>query len=311
MEGFYILFGMKIGLSDIAAEAMETTGSEPDPAKQGPVTTPMNPQIRAILGHIFVNMPLSHLPRYIDLILGNGINVELGLAAEELDGTDVAEIAETVGKLRERGCRITVHGPFWDLCPGSIDPAIRQVSRSRLVRLFEVLEHVRPTQIVCHTGFDPRHHRSHRSKWIENSLGVWEFFVDWSEQLGAPLLIENVWEEDPELHVRLLEAMDSPWFGFCLDTGHQNAFSRTSLSSWLTACSPYLREVHLHDNDGSFDHHLPIGRGNIDFDYLFRFLDGSRMRPLMTIEPHKEEHLFETLTALSGMESFLRILRSA
>lgn len=281
---------------------------EHKPDKQYPEKVTIDSRMRAVLARTYINMPWTYLPQHLGLVLEHGMNIEIGFGAQELEHTSISQIMDSIGMLRSRGCRITVHGPFWDLCPGSIDSAVREVARSRLERLFETLEHVRPDQVVCHTGFDPRHHRGHRGTWIDNSIRAWEFFAGRAEKIGVPLLLENVWEEDPELHLELFRAVNSPWLGFCLDTGHQNAFSRTSLPKWLDSTSQYLREVHLHDNDGSFDYHLPMGRGNIDFDYLFRFLGANGLRPLVTLEPHKVEHLYESLQALSRMESFFGFL---
>ena len=265
--------------------------------------------MRAVLEHVHVNMPWKMLYRYIDLVLGNSINIEIGFA-EEVEEVQDALLAQTVERIRQKGCRITAHGPFWDLCPGSIDREIRRVSRSRMDRFFEILEYVRPMQIVCHTGFDPKHHCGQSPAWVEHSLAQWAPLVERAEKLGAPLLLENVWEEDPDLHLELLEKLHSPWCGFCLDTGHQHAFSRTSLMDWLNAVWPYLKEIHLHDNDGTFDHHLPAGMGNIDFDLLFHFLCEKGISPVVTLEPHTEEHLYLSLAGLAKMDSFLQYIRS-
>jgi sugar phosphate isomerase/epimerase len=278
--------------------------------KSEPEDSPrISSEMRAVLGHVYINMPWSYFPGYRELVLGNAINVEIGFGAEELERVRLTDIIETVRTLRERGCRISAHGPFWDLCPGSIDPGIREVSRLRLHRLFEIMEAISPAQIVCHTGFDPRHHRGHREIWIDNSLAVWEPLVKWAERLKAPLLLENVWEEDPELHLKLFEKIDSPWFGFCLDIGHQNSFSKTALGEWLDATARYLKEIHLHDNDGSFDYHLPVGEGNVDFDLLFGFLDDNGLNPALTLEPHKEEHLYQSLRNLAEMNSFQHFIK--
>jgi sugar phosphate isomerase/epimerase len=129
------------------------------------------------------------------------------------------------------------------------------------------------------------------------------------ERLKAPLLLENVWEEDPGLHLKLFERIDSPWFGFCLDIGHQNSFSKTPLEEWLDASARYLKEIHLHDNDGTFDYHLPVGEGNIDLDLLFGFLDANRINPVLTLEPHKEEHLYQSLRNLTKMDSFQNFIK--
>lgn len=255
-------------------------------------------------------MPYKCLPQYLDLILENGMNIEIGLGAEELEGVSPGEIAGKVELIRRNGSRFTVHGPFWDLCPGSVDPGIREVSRQRLRRLFDIVELIRPEQVVCHTGFDPRHHRGHRAVSIANSVAVWKHFAAEAERLKTPLVVENVWEDGPEWHRELLAKVASPAFGFCLDTGHQNAFSSTPLRAWLEVLWPYLGEIHLHDNDGSFDHHLPVGTGNIDFDFLFGFLRARGALPVLTVEPHTEEHLRGTLAGLAEMGSFFELVEA-
>ena len=280
-----------------------------------PVSESMNgheisPAMRAVLGQVFINMPWRYMGRYIDLVFENGINIEIGFGADDLESSSAGVVCGAIGRMREKGIRITFHGPFWDLCSGSIDPGIRRVSVSRLGSLFDLVEKIRPEQVVCHTGFDPRHHRGHCRAWIENSLSTGRPFVRRAEILRTPLVLENVWEEDPELHLELLEGIKSPWFGFCLDIGHQHSFSRTTLDKWLHATWPYLKEVHLHDNDGSFDTHFPVGSGTIDFDYLFYFLSKKKISPLLTMEPHTIEHMYETLAGLAAMASFKEFVNS-
>jgi sugar phosphate isomerase/epimerase len=270
----------------------------------------ISPAMRAVLGQVFINMPWRYIGRYIDLVLENGINIEIGFEAEDVESSSAGAVCAAIGRMREKGSRITFHGPFWDLSSGSIDPGIRGVSVSRLGSLFDLVDKTRPEQVVCHTGFDPRHHKGHRRAWIENSLSTWAPFVKRAEILRTPLALENVWEEDPELHLELLEGIKSPWLGFCLDVGHQHSFSRTTLDKWLHATWPYLKEVHLHDNDGSFDTHLPIGSGTIDFDYLFNFLGEKKISPVLTMEPHSVEHMSETLAGLAAMVSFNEFVSS-
>ena len=270
----------------------------------------ISPAMRAVLGEVFINMPWRYLGRYIDLVLENGINIEVGFGAEDLESPSADDVCAVIGRMRERGTRITFHGPFWDLSSGSIDAGIRRVGVSRLGSLFDLVEKIRPEQVVCHTGFDPRHHQGHRREWIKNSLSTWTPFVRRAEMLGTPLVLENVWEEDPELHLELLEGIKSPCFGFCLDIGHQHSFSRTTLDKWLHATWPYLKEVHLHDNDGSSDTHFPVGSGSIDFNYLFDFLGEKKISPVLTMEPHTVEHMYETLAGLAAMASFNEFVSS-
>lgn len=252
---------------------------------------------------IFVSMPWKYLPQYLETILQLGVNVEIGFEGEELDRASRSDLRSVAGRLHGEGRQISLHGPFWDLSPGSIDPLIRQVSRFRLQQFSDLFAIFQPGQVVCHTGYDPCHHRAHRALWLERSMTVWEPLVERGEQLGIPILLENVWEHDPELHRELFDRLRSPYFGFCFDVGHQHTFSRTPLTGWLEALSDYIREIHLHDNDGTRDAHLPMGKGNIDFGLLFRFLRAKGLAPVLTLEPHRKELLAESLAGLEGLMS--------
>lgn len=258
----------------------------------------LNESIAKLLRRVHVNAPWGYLLQHMEMILEHQINVEIGFDGNALDYAPRKELERVSGQLSNRGCKITFHGPFWDLSTGSIDSLVRQATRRRLEQVYEMIEIFHPIQIVCHSGYDPRHHGGYRQAWMDCSLATWEPLVKKSDALQTPLLVENVWEEDPEIHKALFDEFDSPYFGFCLDVGHQNSFSKTSLPVWLEALCEHIQELHLHDNDGSRDAHLPIGRGEIDFRGLFAFLKGRRRSPLITLEPHCEEHLAETLSGL-------------
>lgn len=251
-----------------------------------------------LINGVFVSMPWKYLPQHLESMLQLGVNLEIGLGGEELDRASRSDIRSVAERLHGEGCRVTLHGPFWDLNPGSMDPLIRQISRFRLQQFSDLFTLFQPLQVVCHTGYDPCHHRSHEAFWLEKSMAVWEPLVERAEHLGFPLLLENVWEHDPALHLELFDRISSPYFGFCFDVGHQHAFSKTPLSQWLEAVSNHIKEIHLHDNDGTRDAHLPIGRGTIDFELLFRFLHTKGLKPILTLEPHGKEFLTESLSGL-------------
>lgn len=254
-----------------------------------------------ILRHVHVNMPWKYIPRYLEFILQTQMNIEIGFEAKELDSVAYPEIEAVAQQLHNHGCRISLHAPFWDLNPGSMDPLIRQISRLRIHQFLDLFTLFQPLMAVCHTGYDPRHHKGHQQFWLDQSELFWGPMVARAEASKVPLALENVWEYGPESHRKLLDAFNSSYFGFCLDLGHQHSFSSTTLSVWLDVLADYLMEIHLHDNDGSHDSHLPVGHGTVDFDFLFRFLSSARKIPLLTVEPHCEEHLPETLKALKPL----------
>ena len=92
---------------------------------------------------------------------------------------------------------------------------------------------------------------------------------------GVVILTENLlWGAslDPRIISRLVEAVDSPWFGWCFDTGHANFFGyRPEI---LTECAAVPLSLHLQDNHGigSSDEHLIPGDGTVDWDAMVKTL---------------------------------------
>lgn len=74
----------------------------------------------------------------------------------------------------------------------------------------------------------------------------------------------------PELH-DVIEAVDAPNFGICLDTGHTNLFG-LPLGEALRQCGRRLTATHVHDNDGTADQHTDPTRGTIDWEDAFAAL---------------------------------------
>jgi len=257
-----------------------------------------HPQLHQVIQQVHINMPWQHLPKHLDMVLEHGFHLEIGLGGKDLDVLSRHEARLMATKLRQKGIRLSLHGPFWDLCAGSPDPLVRQVTRLRLHQFFDMVSIFEPVQVVCHTGYDPRHHDDWRH-FLEVSLDTWEPLLERAEMTEVPLLLENVWELGPQLHQGLFARLPSSYFGFCLDVGHQHSFSRTPLLDWLQSLGDHLREIHIHDNDGSGDLHLPVGQGTIDFDSLFRYIKERDQTPLLTLEPHREPHLGESLQALT------------
>jgi len=100
---------------------------------------------------------------------------------------------------------------------------------------------------------------------------------------------------------RLLEALPPGRVGFCFDTGHFNAFAQAPLDAWMDALGHRLFEVHLHDNQGALDEHLPVGDGNFPFNRLFDLLKERSLRPILTVEAHSERNLAKTLSNIKAL----------
>ncbi|MBQ7923309.1 MAG: sugar phosphate isomerase/epimerase [Clostridia bacterium] len=116
-------------------------------------------------------------------------------------------------------------------------------------------------------GEPPYSHPFGREEFISLNKPRYERLIGLAEKYGVIMLSENLlWGDGAKLTVmsELVEAVHSPWFGWCLDTGH--AINQgESLESLLECKHPPL-SLHTHDCYGvdKGDHLIP-GDGSIDW----------------------------------------------
>ncbi|NOQ47408.1 MAG: TIM barrel protein, partial [Desulfobulbaceae bacterium] len=144
-------------------------------------------------------------------------------------------------------------------------------------------------------------------KWLDTALATWREMLAVADRYNVKVMFENTYETDPAVHKQLFEELDSPNLGFCLDTGHVMAFAGSTWQLWLDALAPWLGQLHLHDNDGKGDDHIAIGKGIFNFRELFDFLGSHEFQPLITLEPHSEEDLWQSLAAIDAMNLFRNV----
>ena len=247
---------------------------------------------------IYINVPYPMLVERIDFALQSRIHPEIFFSAEDLDTCHEKDVRHLADTLRENALKTTIHGPFMDLSPGGVDRKIKEVTSDRFLRTIELASRFNPELIIFHPGYEKWKFDGEVKLWLESSLRTWRPLVKRAEELELTLAIENVFEETPDSLAILLNEIDSPHFRFCFDTGHHHCFSKTPLPIWLKVLGRYLGEVHLHDNHGEMDEHLPVGDGDFAFDEFFHLLSEFGLNPIYTIEPHEEAHLWRSLQAV-------------
>lgn len=232
----------------------------------------------------------------------HALNPEIGIdaaALERFSAEDFAGIAET---LRRRDLTVTLHAPFVDLSAGSTDPAIRAATRRRFEQILDLVPLFKPRTVVAHAGYDWRRYEYFRKTWVENSVAFWGWVAEGLNREGARLMLENVYENAPGEVLELFERLRSQRVGLCLDCGHLTAFGRATMDEWLSVLGPFIGQLHLHDNLGHRDDHLPMGRGRIDFARLFAFLKADRATPpVMTMEVHRPDDVWASLECLQRL----------
>lgn len=245
--------------------------------------------------HPHIHIPFDRIGEHLFLIKEKQINLEILFTSQILDSVKNFEIIEVKDKL-DYNPFITIHAPYMDLSPGAVDSKVRSVTLERFFHILEIAKILKPEIIVFHSGYEKWKYALNVNLWLEMSLKTWPLILKEAISIGTKIAIENVFEDEP-LNLRLLmEEIRSESFGICFDSGHFNLFSRIPLKEWLNQLRPYIIELHLHDNNGTFDDHFAIGEGSFDFNTLFSELKDKNI--IYTIEAHTPDGVIKSLDRL-------------
>jgi len=138
---------------------------------------------------------------------------------------------------------------------------------------FQAVIELNASRLILHTGFKQEVLMfDFLDKWVEDTAFFWRKEISRYADQGITVVMENTVESDPTVLIELHDRVDHDHFKLCLDVGHANLFSKLPLAAWIEKMGSRLVHLHIHDNLGRLDEHLPLGKGNIQFDSVFEAL---------------------------------------
>ena len=182
---------------------------------------------------------------------------------------------------------LSLHGPFLELVPASLDCEIRKVTKNRFTTAYDIASRLKVKNLVLHSGFIPKTYTP--DVWLENSISFWQDFLSDKHGQDIEIHIENVYEEDYSLMRKLIDAVANPKFSMCLDIGHVNTNSSRSLEVWIKELKDRIGYVHLHNNQGVRDDHNGLWKGTIDMVKVLDNLETFSPKAIWTLETQIEE----------------------
>lgn len=241
------------------------------------------------------HLPWAQIDTHLDSILELRLVPEIAIKGPELDSLDAALVELVADKLCRAQVRPRIHAPFFDLNPGALDPLIRQVTYQRLSHSLSFAKRCNAHLMVIHPGVDKWRYPNLDQTWLTLAKEFFPPLLELAQDCSCQLALENIYEESPGTLVQLVDALDSEWLGHCFDAGHWHLFGKCPMRDWLEAIGPRLVHLHLHDNHGRADEHLPVGDGTIDFAPLQLKLSSMLPLPSITLEAHSPEYLKRSL----------------
>lgn len=179
------------------------------------------------------------------------------------------EIIETYGAV-EMPKLLTSHGAFFDVLVFSLDRKITAVSEARVRESLDIAKRMGAGKVIFHTNYEPLLTQDYyRKSWRERTAAFYRKVC--AEYPDLLICMENMFDDAPyELESVAALLKDVPNFGVCLDYAHACVFGHgVDTEEWVKTLAPYIRHVHINDNDGKDDLHLAVGEGVTDWN---RFL---------------------------------------
>ena len=179
------------------------------------------------------------------------------------------------------GLVTALHGAFVDINPGSGDLDFRKLSEQKIDESCKNAVKYGAKHVIFHSASHPFiREENYLTHCAEKSAEVYSCAA---EKYGVFIHIENNYDVDAEPMLRMMDYVTSDMVGFCLYIGHAK-YSNISISEWFEKLKDKLSYIHLSDNMGFFDDHLPLGSGVIDWKEVNKLYCGLNREIPITLE---------------------------
>ncbi len=214
-------------------------------------------------------VPLADLRERIPFLLDHGLNVEVDLSDTSYNGeVQIRDLERLAIELRRSKIKVIAGLPHYDLKLASRDRMILQHSMDALQEGLEIGKILGARIAIFRSGFSNHVRPQDVDGWVEKCIEGLEDLVGRAQEEEVIVALQNTWESDEQVIVRLFDAVDSPWFRFCADLGMAACFSQFAPEDWVVQFRDRIAHMRFHDNDGMSDLHLACGQGVVGYDLV-------------------------------------------
>ncbi len=158
--------------------------------------------------------------------------------------------------------------------PAQLSMAVRQLEAASLLKI---------PRVVFHAGKS-----ADAARLFERNRAFFMELCESAARLNVEIALENTFKPDEltaalERHIALIDALNTPLFGACWDTGHAH-IAHTDQRAGILALGRRLRALHIQDGDGVNDTHTAPFYGTIDWTAVMRALADADYRGDLSFE---------------------------
>ena len=196
----------------------------------------------------------------------------------------------------------SVHAPYADTNLAADDNLIREWILKRIRASIRFTSELGARNLVVHPGWSTATERFSRGRSWELNIRSLYWLMRYAGDYGVDCLMENMPGPTPYLLISLddfsiFDKEMNPPMNYVLDVAHAHLLDEEYL--FIEELGDKIRHVHVSDNMGDSDQHLPIGDGNINWRKVVDALDDISYSGWIVIESYdKIERSIENLNNL-------------
>jgi sugar phosphate isomerase/epimerase len=237
-----------------------------------------------------MNFPIKPVCEEIERIAALGFDyLELALDAPMAHFSIVRAQARDIQRMLSRySLGLVCHMPTF-VSTADLTESIRNASRKEVLSSLEAAAELGATKAVLHPshvgGLGPLVMEQSRRYAMESLIQT----VEAARRLGLQICLENMSPKylslaEPEEFEEIFAALPDLWL--TLDTGHAHIDDPSANRAWrfLARYGERIGHVHVSDNRGRHDEHLPLGAGSVDIVAVVEALHHAGYDDTITLE---------------------------
>lgn len=203
--------------------------------------------------------------------------------------------AKTIrSQLKQYGLQAMGH-TAWHLPFASPYASVRKAVLAEMIKSAQWLHQVGAPSINVHVMARSVAHYIPLSETIDCYSEILSGLKTKCDRLGMGVMLEHINNHDRQFEILDGIYRQVPGLYFHLDAGHANLGPGASrIGLFLKKYGNQLAHVHISDNFGDDDSHLPLGAGNIDWTEVCRLLRKHGYDKTMTLEVFSRDRHYVT-----------------
>jgi sugar phosphate isomerase/epimerase len=238
---------------------------------------------------MLTNPRLNIVKEIEEIIKLNFDFVEIGIEGPGGDPRILMKEKEKILKLLKQNNIPTVGHTPWYIELGTEYENVRKELIKECKKMIDVASKLKIPIINFHSHSRGLFYTSprHKKKILDNFVESLKELVNYGKRKNVQIMMENAGDVSEITSIEDMEYIFDKVDGLKVhvDFGHLFIFNdMKEIRKFVLDYKNRIEHIHIHDNDGIFDKHLPLGKGDLDYREIVKILKEINYDKTITLE---------------------------